>query len=442
MVSGATVSTVQVRTASRGVGVAGGVGGADAEAVLALRQAGERARGGAGLPGAARRACTRTSRRPPRRSRSSRPRTRSGRWGRSRSRCRARSCRAASSCVVPESVKRAPGLGQELPLVAAGVKRELEDAERPGVLHLRVGQRRVQRVVLRAPLADHELAHAALVVHLPVGRLGREALVGVVVAAVDELGAVLVEQLPERGRLRERAVGGPGAPARVVPVGAHAASGVGGEVLLEPLVLLGAGAAAADQLAVAVQHHEVPAAEVVAVPALAALPGRGSEVGEVARGAGRAVLVVAHRRLGAPLVAAPGRVVAALELAGLAVVLLRVAGDADHPGRGVEEPRGGLVAVGPARGDVAEAEQHRVALYLGERGHRRRARLADREAVHVEDLARRPGHGLEDEGVDVAAGLLARVGERRQRLPRPVRGHALLPGADERVGALALLVLA
>ena len=257
-----------------GVGVAGARRWRGPEGVVALGEAGERARRGAGLPGAGvelaleRRAGLRGEA-------EARGRGRVGPLGPESIAVSGAALSSGEQLVVPESVKVSSGLGQELPLVAAGVERELEDAEGPGVLHLRVGQRRVQRVVLRAALADHELAHAALVVQLPVGRLGREALVGVVVAAVDELGAVLVEQLPERGRLRERAVGGPGAPARVVPVGAHAASGVGGEVLLEPLVLLGARAAAADQLAVAVQHDEVPAAEVVAVPALAALPGRG-----------------------------------------------------------------------------------------------------------------------------------------------------------------------
>ena len=64
-------------------------------------------------------------------------------------------------------------------------------------------------------------------------------------------------------------------------------------------------------VAVAVQHDDVPGAEVVAVPALAR-GGRGrAEVVEIAGSAGGAVLVVAHGRLDARLVAAPARVEAA-----------------------------------------------------------------------------------------------------------------------------------
>ena len=77
-----------------------------------------------------------------------------------------------------------------------------------------------------------------------------------------------------------------------------------------------------------------------------------------------------------------------------------------------------------------------------QRRHRRRARLADREAVDVEDLAGRAAGGLEDERVDVAAVLLRRVGERRERLPGAVRGHARLARAHQRVAARARLVLA
>ena len=224
------------------------------------------------------------------------------------------------------------------------------------------GQRRAERIVHRPALADHELTHAALAVERPVGRLRREALVGVVVPAEHPFGAVLVEQLPERGRVRQasrasrRRSSAGGASRRRRSSPAFAARSC-----CSHCVLLGARAAAADLVAVAVQHDDVPGAEVVAVPALAR-GGRGrAEVVEVAGSAGGAVLVVAHGRLDARLVAAPARVEAAGELVRVAVVLLGVARDGDRAGERVEQARDRLVAARPAGGDVGGGEQRRVA---------------------------------------------------------------------------------
>ena len=101
VVSGATVSTVQVRVGLAGVHVAGGVRRADAEAVRSLGEGAQRARRRARLPRAASRACTRTWS-PSRSTRTRRRRRpmRSGRSARSRSWCRARRCRR-SRCAPP-----------------------------------------------------------------------------------------------------------------------------------------------------------------------------------------------------------------------------------------------------------------------------------------------------------------------------------------------------
>ncbi len=299
------------------------------------------------------------------------------------------------------------------------------------MLHLGVGLRRAERVVLRAAGAEHELAQPLLLVHLARRGLRREALVGVVVPAVHELGAVLVQDVPEGGHPGLVAVQRSGAPARVVHVGADAIPGVLVQILLEPLVLLGAGAAAADLVAVAVQDHDVPGAQVVAVPPLQAGPGPAPEVVEVAGGVRHAVLVVAHGRPAAGVVAPPGRVVAAVELRSGAVVLLGVAHDADHAGGGVEEPGRGLVARGPAGGDVPEAEQHRVARDLGRRGHGQRLGVPERDGVELEPVAGRRGGGAVGVHVDLASRPGGRVVDRREGLPGGRGVHARLGRAED-----------
>src|SRR5438874_8778993 len=94
----------------------------------------------------------------------------------------------------------------------------------------------------------------------------------------------------------------------MVPVGQRAGRRVGAQVGVEPARL----GAAVDGAAVAVEGHDVPGAEVIAVPALSRLPGGGAEVPEVAGGLRRVVVVVARHRMGTVLEPAPGGVVALL----------------------------------------------------------------------------------------------------------------------------------
>src|SRR5439155_16163157 len=116
-----------------------------------------------------------------------------------------------------------------------------------------------------------------------------------------------------------------------------------GEVGTEPLPLrgprrhrdVGAGGAAA-----AVEHDDVPVAQVVAVVALAGLPRGSREVVEIAGGIGRVVFVVAGRRLGAGLVPAPVRMIAVCVFrAGPALVYI-VANGKHGAGDVVQEIRG------------------------------------------------------------------------------------------------------
>ena len=143
----------------------------------------------------------------------------------------------------------------------------------------------------------------------------------------------------------------------MMPVGEERLAGVGRQVGPQP-ALLGRAcrAAAGDLAAVAVQHDDVPGAQVVAVVARARRAGRRAEVGEVGSGL-PGVLVVAERRARAGRVPAPGGRVAAGEGRGIGHRVGVVAEREDRAGEAVEQAGGGLVAVVVAGGDVTGADE-------------------------------------------------------------------------------------
>src|SRR5215213_7796264 len=69
----------------------------------------------------------------------------------------------------------------ELPIVASGVERQLQHAERVRVAHLAVGRDGPKFSMALATGAHHELPDAALGVCLPIRVLAREAFVEVIV---------------------------------------------------------------------------------------------------------------------------------------------------------------------------------------------------------------------------------------------------------------------
>src|SRR5262245_13500352 len=155
----------------------------------------------------------------------------------------------------------------ELPAVLARAERQLEDAMRDrradeAVRRIRVGERPERRTAG----ADDELADA---VRIRVRRrvLRREALVVVVVAVDDDVGAGRNERLPERPGDRVAAVK-PRREARMVPDRECAAGVACREVRGEPAALLGIGTAAANLRAVGVEHDDVPGREVIRIPGL------------------------------------------------------------------------------------------------------------------------------------------------------------------------------
>ena len=170
----------------------------------------------------------------------------------------------------------------------------------------------------------------------------------------DDLDTRRVQRVPQRadvgvGRIL-------GIEQWVVPVGDGTARRMGGEVGAQPL-LLGRARRRGDGRAAAVEHDDVPTAEVVAVVTLRRIARRGAEVAEVARRISRLVVPVAGRRARARFLSPPVGVVALLVLGERALVEGVVPGG-EHGARDVVEQRGRrLVARAVAAGDVPGADE-------------------------------------------------------------------------------------
>src|SRR3954447_21599937 len=88
------------------------------------------------------------------------------------------------------------GLGDEAPLVTAGVQGQRQHAERVGVVDLAVRFDRTQAIVTPAAGAHHELTNAARI-SIAGGVLWREALVVVIVADESDIDSAVVGGLVE-----------------------------------------------------------------------------------------------------------------------------------------------------------------------------------------------------------------------------------------------------
>ncbi len=182
-----------------------------------------------------------------------------------------------------------------------------------------------------------------------------EALVVVVVSGEDDVGAGSGQGAPDGVEVGIVAVLA-GRPAWVVPVGEQVAGRGRSEVVAEPGQLWAVGSAAADLVAVGVDHDDVPVAEVVAVVALWLRSRSGSEHAVVAGGPGGDDVVVALGGACPIEESAPGGRVAALELLGLAVFVGQITEGDDHAGMFGEQGCGGGSPAVAVR-DVACREQ-------------------------------------------------------------------------------------
>ena len=178
---------------------------------------------------------------------------RRGRWGRP-------VARAASR--VAEVVA---GDGDELPGVAGGAEGEFQYARGAAVVHLAVRQgTTVEGIAPHPARGDGELPDAQLGIRRAIGALRGEALVHFVVRIKHDRRAGGVEIVPQRfhGGIDDgEPVARRGAEARQMPNGDRAVGRVGREVGLEPLLL----GRADGHGKVAVEHHDVPVRQIVAV---------------------------------------------------------------------------------------------------------------------------------------------------------------------------------
>ena len=180
---------------------------------------------------------------------------------------------------------------------------------------------------------------------------------------------------------------------RVVQVGERAALRALGKIRAQPHLLRRADV----HRDVAVQRHDVPVAEVVAVIALAGRASGRAEVIEIAARVRRDIVVIAGHRLGAGLEPAPGRVVAVL-VVGARAVRIGVVAHGHHGARnGVHQVRSEGIPVLGTVGDISGADQH--AGRDDVHGHRVRTRPAaavrHRDA-HAVQAQRRVGMGGAD----------------------------------------------
>src|SRR5229473_2434009 len=203
-----------------------------------------------------------------------------------------------------------PCFRNELPVVAAGLEGELQDSEGSGITQFAVGLWFDEGAVILAAGANDEFANAARGIGGAIGRLRGEALVIVVVAGDHNIGVGFVERLEERLNGEVVAVGAAGTEERLVPIGERAGGGMRGEIGTQPFFLGRTGFAAADVLAFAVQHDDVPRSEFVAVVAGLWVAGSGAKIVEIGCCTSGMKLVIARCGPGARFYAAPGIVVA------------------------------------------------------------------------------------------------------------------------------------
>src|SRR5205814_9741719 len=216
-------------------------------------------------------------------------------------------------------------LGEEPPLVPGRAQHEAQHPVRTVLYHLAVRLDGAEGFQAGSAGADHELPDPGRRVRDAVRRHRREAFVGVLVAVDDDLGACLIEVLPQGEPISVTvAVENTGSERRLVPDRRGALLGAGGEVRLEPL-LLGRPRA---RVHVVVDRDHVPDAEGVAVVSLRRVPRSGTEIVVVSRSARGGIVVIARYRPGARLVPPPGWTVAIGKLGcrpvGIGVVARRV----------------------------------------------------------------------------------------------------------------------
>src|SRR5262249_23450882 len=139
----------------------------------------------------------------------------------------------------------------------------------------------------------------------------------------------------------------------MVPEGENAAGAGALNVATCPEFLLGARV----RINVAVERQPVPSADVEAVVALAGGTGAPFPIGEVRRGGGAAVFVIARNRPRAGLVTTPRRVVTVPELGIASAPVSEIARGKDGSRQPVKKSGGRFGTLRSAFGDIARGKQ-------------------------------------------------------------------------------------
>src|SRR4051812_6143260 len=166
--------------------------------------------------------------------------------------------------------------------VVAGAERQLQHTPGVGDLPFAIGGGSAHLIQLRAAGTGDELANASRRVWKTGWVLRTESFVEVIVPIDDDVDVVLVENVPQRTRLRHQRIG-PRREEGEVKHGDRALHRMRRQIVLQPCTLRRIGGGV-DR---AVEHHRVPVAEVEAVVAAGrsrtADRRRGTEVAEISR---------------------------------------------------------------------------------------------------------------------------------------------------------------
>ena len=171
-----------------------------------------------------------------------------------------------------------------------------------------------------------------------------------------------IEVLPEwpQARVQGVALENAAAKKRVVPVSQNACLGILRKIAPQPSFLGRASFTAAHGLhiAIRVQHHDVPAAQVITVVAFAGRTRLLAPIPEVTGGLGIAILVIPQRGLRAVLELTPGLVIAVPKVLRAAFLLSQIPSSKDRAGNLLNQPGSGLgVLEVLAGGNVGRAHQ-------------------------------------------------------------------------------------
>src|SRR5215211_7047601 len=206
----------------------------------------------------------------------------------------------------------------------------------------------------------------------PIGGSLRLSLVVVLMAGEKERDAAADQRGVDRLELRSIGV----APTRFVHVRQDAALGVRGQVALQPLDLT----AARRDVTLGVQLHDMPVTEIERAVALRRAPRQGAEVGVVARGAGRLVVLIAWGGSGGGLEAAVRGLVRGPEVGQVAVVVLEIPQCEKCRWPSVDDRAGHRLVLTGSGGDRGTRLAHQVT-------HCRDDRISARRWLNVSDSA-------------------------------------------------------